>query len=85
MVVDGDLSELSELEDEVDDDEAVEGEPDASDFAEGDSALALEDDSETVAPDDSPDLTSCFDSIFLLPPAPPLFLKSVTYQPPPFN
>lgn len=85
MVVDDDLPELSELEDEADDGETVEVEPDASDFAEDASALALEDDSETVAPDDSPDVTSCFDSVFLLMPALPLFLKSVTYQPPPFN
>ena len=82
MVVDDEVLELSELDDGVDDGE---DEPEDSDFAEGDSDLAIEGDSEAVDPDDSPDLTSCFDSVFLLFPELPLFLKSVTYQPPPFN
>ena len=56
-----------------------------------DSALLVDvaedegDESELLLPAASPDLTSCFDSVFLLAGAAPLFLKSVAYQPPPFN
>jgi hypothetical protein len=49
-------------------------------------AEALESLDSLLADSDFPLVSVCFSSVFFAEPVlPPLFLKSVTYQPPPFN